>query len=154
MAYTKQTWVSGDTVTAAKLNHMEDGIVHGGRIAVVRVRWLGYDGSFVSYVGMSDGLTPLDKYSIIAGSTEYFGGGYDAEQYLLVPLPEPDEGNQAIIFYHSGTASGVAYYTVNGDITTTTKKGCNRIGYNQWDSSEYLVFLVDGDGTIDLVFND
>ena len=26
MAYTKQTWATGDTITAAKLNHMEDGI--------------------------------------------------------------------------------------------------------------------------------
>lgn len=26
MAYTKQTWATGDTITAQKLNHMEDGI--------------------------------------------------------------------------------------------------------------------------------
>lgn len=26
MAYTKQTWTTGDTVTSTKLNHMEDGI--------------------------------------------------------------------------------------------------------------------------------
>ena len=26
MAYEKQTWVTGDTITAEKLNHMEDGI--------------------------------------------------------------------------------------------------------------------------------
>lgn len=26
MAYEKQTWVVGDTITAEKLNHMEDGI--------------------------------------------------------------------------------------------------------------------------------
>lgn len=30
MAYTKQTWATGDTITAAKLNHMEDGIAAGG----------------------------------------------------------------------------------------------------------------------------
>lgn len=30
MAYTKQTWTTGDTVTASKLNHMEDGIAEGG----------------------------------------------------------------------------------------------------------------------------
>lgn len=30
MAYTKQTWTSGETVTSAKLNHMEDGIAEGG----------------------------------------------------------------------------------------------------------------------------
>ena len=26
MAYTKQTWETGDVITAEKLNHMEDGI--------------------------------------------------------------------------------------------------------------------------------
>lgn len=30
MAYTKQTWATGDTITAQKLNHMEDGI--GGAV--------------------------------------------------------------------------------------------------------------------------
>ena len=30
MSYSKQTWASGDTVTAAKLNHMEDGIANAG----------------------------------------------------------------------------------------------------------------------------
>ena len=30
MAYEKNTWVNGDTITAEKLNHMEDGIAEGG----------------------------------------------------------------------------------------------------------------------------
>lgn len=30
MSYTKQTWATGDTVTATKLNHMEDGIAGAG----------------------------------------------------------------------------------------------------------------------------
>lgn len=29
MAYTKQTWQTGETITADKLNHMEDGIADG-----------------------------------------------------------------------------------------------------------------------------
>ena len=29
MSYTKQTWQTGDIITAAKLNHMEDGISGG-----------------------------------------------------------------------------------------------------------------------------
>lgn len=35
MAYTKQTWATGDTVTASKLNHMEDGIAGGGGGAMI-----------------------------------------------------------------------------------------------------------------------
>ena len=30
MAYTKQTWNTGETITADKLNHMEDGIASSG----------------------------------------------------------------------------------------------------------------------------
>lgn len=30
MSYDKQTWQTGDVVTSAKLNHMEDGIAAGG----------------------------------------------------------------------------------------------------------------------------
>lgn len=30
MAYTPNTWATGDTITAAKLNHMEDGISEAG----------------------------------------------------------------------------------------------------------------------------
>lgn len=30
MAYEKQTWTTGETITASKLNHMEDGIGAGG----------------------------------------------------------------------------------------------------------------------------
>ena len=33
MSYEKQTWTTGDTITANKLNHMEDGIAEGGSSA-------------------------------------------------------------------------------------------------------------------------
>lgn len=39
MSYEKQTWQTGDVVTSAKLNHMEDGIAAGGDVFVVH-----YDG--------------------------------------------------------------------------------------------------------------
>ena len=35
MAYVKQTWQTGDTVTSAKLNHMEDGIAAADGAALV-----------------------------------------------------------------------------------------------------------------------
>lgn len=37
MSYEKQTWQTGDVVTSAKLNHMEDGIAAGGGALVVNV---------------------------------------------------------------------------------------------------------------------
>lgn len=38
MAYEKQTWKTGDVVTSAKLNHMEDGISNAGGL-VVNIDW-------------------------------------------------------------------------------------------------------------------
>lgn len=34
MSYEKQTWQTGDTITAEKLNHIEDGIAGGGVLLV------------------------------------------------------------------------------------------------------------------------
>lgn len=37
MSYTKQNWQSGDTITATKLNHMEDGIANGGGVLFINI---------------------------------------------------------------------------------------------------------------------
>ena len=37
MSYEKQTWQTGDTVTSAKLNHMEDGIEAAGGVLIVHI---------------------------------------------------------------------------------------------------------------------
>ena len=44
MSYEKQTWQTGDVVTSAKLNHMEDGIAAGGGDVFV----VHYDGGTVT----------------------------------------------------------------------------------------------------------
>ena len=47
MSYEKQTWTTGDTITAEKLNHMEDGIENNGTLVVNAVE--------------SDDIITLDK---------------------------------------------------------------------------------------------
>ena len=39
MAYDKQTWQSGDVVTSAKLNHMEDGIAGSSDCLAIGLVW-------------------------------------------------------------------------------------------------------------------
>ena len=51
MSYVKQTWQTGDVVTSAKLNHMEDGIAAGG----------GSGGGGVLVVGLDMTTYALDK---------------------------------------------------------------------------------------------
>lgn len=50
MSYTKQTWATGDTVTASKLNHMEDGIAGAGASydVVIQVDTFFSDGDITS----------------------------------------------------------------------------------------------------------
>lgn len=47
MAYDKQTWVNGETITQEKLNHMEDGIANagGGGVLVVNATKTSSSGS-------------------------------------------------------------------------------------------------------------
>lgn len=45
MAYEKQTWSCGETITADKLNHMEDGIMESGGGSTLVVNYVEEDGS-------------------------------------------------------------------------------------------------------------
>lgn len=49
MSYEKQTWQSGDVITAAKMNHIEDGIAGGGSGGTffINIEW---DDSQANYV--------------------------------------------------------------------------------------------------------
>lgn len=49
MSYTKQTWQSGDTITATKLNHMEDGIAAGGDSLFVLSETTTIDGQTITH---------------------------------------------------------------------------------------------------------
>lgn len=62
MTYTKNTWTTGDTVTAAKLNNMEDGIAAGG-VMIVEVEgingMLTADHTFAEIFEAMNGGTPV-----------------------------------------------------------------------------------------------
>lgn len=47
MAYTKNTWVTGDIVSSAKLNHMEDGIANAESVFIVGGVSFGEGGALV-----------------------------------------------------------------------------------------------------------
>lgn len=48
MAYTKQTWATGDVITAEKLNHREDGVAGAGGVLVVHINFT-QDGNYTVY---------------------------------------------------------------------------------------------------------
>ena len=66
MAYTPTTWTTGDTVTATKMNKIENGIANAGGVLVCNTNW---DGDVEEYV--------LDKtaqeiYDAILGGTPVY----------------------------------------------------------------------------------
>ena len=87
MSYEKQTWQTGDVITASKMNHMEDGIAGAGGSGGLTVVFTTEDGgsSYTAdktfqevYTALTD-MTPVYGYF---GNTEdgyltiQFGGGY------------------------------------------------------------------------------
>lgn len=72
MSYTKQTWATGDTITAAKLNHMEDGIAGALDIdLLVRVDVEDGDPTFtVAYGNATDVLSKMAQGVGVRGAVE------------------------------------------------------------------------------------
>ena len=47
MSYTKNTWATGDTITATKLNNMEDGIANAGSVLICNTSYSSSAGVYV-----------------------------------------------------------------------------------------------------------
>ena len=76
MSYTKQTWNTGDVITAQKLNHMEDGIESVG-------------GLFVVHITQNDGgeyvadKTYAEIEAVYDSANDVIMAVYDGSPYLL-----------------------------------------------------------------------
>lgn len=94
MAYTKNTWATGDVVTAAKLNHMEDGIAgagsggSGGGTLLITLTDNGgnptVDKTFAEITAaIDDGIMPILIGSIGVGDKGYYYLNYYEEGYAV-----------------------------------------------------------------------
>lgn len=104
MAYEKQTWHNGDTITEQKLNHMEDGIANAGGGGVFTI---------IANMG-SDHPTLNQKAKDI----------YDAFVSVSCIIKEIDEGKETIYPLSSVTTDGTHYafgyyISLNGTIQET-----------------------------------
>ena len=77
MAYEKQTWNTGDTITAEKLNHMEEGITGAGGGALIVNKVFGESSDYLDKTyaeiksAMMDGKTVLVMYDASFDDAEY-----------------------------------------------------------------------------------
>lgn len=86
MAYDKQTWVSGEVITATKLNHMEDGIAGAGSgggsfIITITTTWTQEGDDWIS-------TNEFDKTPAEALAA------YEAGQTIKVHVVEIEEGQE------------------------------------------------------------
>lgn len=153
MAYTKQTWATGDTVTASKLNHIEDGIASARNTATVCVNFNGggIAGSVMCFVGYAQ--YTQNRYSIESPIADYSSNEYSARMYISVPLPPSSDSFKPYIFFNDYINS-MAGYTVTGNISSTKVDANVRIGASTWSSESFYGFEVSGDGQIDVYYDD
>ena len=94
MAYTPNTWATGDTITAAKLNNMEQGIASAG-------------GGGVFIVNESNGT--LDKtWQEISDAGFSLLHRQDGEQLLQMFCAE-DEGDYIVTYWTFGLANPILF---------------------------------------------
>lgn len=98
MAYEKQTWVTGETITASKLNHMEDGIGADGG---------GYDVVF-NFRNVSNEATPA-----LTGSGASISG-------LIYKLKALEPINMLITRYDATVVGSSITYAIRENINVST----------------------------------
>ena len=105
MAYSKQTWATGDTITAEKLNHMEDGIAEEENSTADLKIYLDTTQMTLSMVGKSFD----DLYDAI-----------DSGEFINVFSVTPNEsgGKEIIKSYHVSCISHEEYDVVNVVVNT------------------------------------
>ena len=100
MSYTPTTWAAGDTVTAAKLNKLEQGVASSGVVLVVNMvydeekdnyytdkTWKEiYDAPMAVIVVASNSMKGVSSVAQV----EHRNGEYSASCYALSPIGEID----------------------------------------------------------------
>lgn len=153
MSYTPTTWTTGDTITATKLNKIENGIASAGSVATVCVNFNdgGIGGSVVALVGYARYTN--NRYSIESPFISYYESVPRARMYIPVPLPPAGDDFMAFIFFNF-YIDNMAEYTVSGNILSSKIEAFQRASDSTWLSETFYGFEVTGDGQIDVAYAD
>lgn len=141
MAYEKHTWTTGETITATKLNNIEDGIAGGGGgLPYYEITTTNFPPSSNNTVGYfyiykKNGNTYETVDSLYSyGSSLYVYGNITSE-WTFINAPVPHIENRYLFFTPgsgvtvTATSGGIAsdpvlidgwpYYQITGDFTIT-----------------------------------
>lgn len=129
MAYTPTNWTTGDTITATKLNKIEQGIADGGGGAYPTVTVNITSQSAKKYFGFGYAKYESGEYLTV----EVYSSAYDSGDYwksakygvansglrtvkFASPFPVPKEANTYLVFY---PPYGATCSNFSGDIDST-----------------------------------
>lgn len=122
MAYTKQTWATGDTITAEKLNHMEDGIGDALPLTpdtlIVTFTWSEDYFAYVSDTTFQDMVTAAEQVKSILAKVPGLG---------TIPL---------CAVYDSDVIINFEYGQILIDASDSTKLKLTNTGFLVWYNSE------------------
>ena len=106
MAYTPTTWATGDTITATKLNNMEQGIANAGGAVIVGYTFS--SGTITldkTWQEINDGMAAGNTY-VITFDPEDFDGWYWPLTTAAIAYAMYDSGNYSVSFgWNSGGTS-------------------------------------------------
>lgn len=141
MAYEKHTWTTGETITATKLNNIEDGIAGGGgSLPYIEITTTNFPSSSSNVVGYLNifkkiGNTYEPVTSLTSFSSELYVFGNVTSQWVCLYVPVPHIDNRYLFFTPgsgvtvTATSGGIAsdpvlidgwpYYQITGDFTIT-----------------------------------
>lgn len=111
MAYTPNTWATGDTITAAKLNNMESGIANACTVASVSLSATGFDyGSktfgYIVYASYNNGTWVVVKRES-EDWDNIFGSNTPTDSMLPTIIIPPDENVRPFLIPQSGISANV-----------------------------------------------
>lgn len=112
MAYTPNTWATGDTITAQKLNNMEQGIANSGAL-VVNLAWIPDD---------EFGNSTLDKTwqeihdAVLSGGVTIVQREiYEGQELISVPMLQSVQYNSDQEYAYLVVASEIEYSTATAN---------------------------------------
>ena len=148
MSYTPTTWTTGDTITATKLNKMEQGIASagGGGCAIVELSATGYAtttqvyGSIVYATYDSVNSRWIVADDTVADWMGIYGFSNSAPRIIPPYLTVLPNSEDVALFFVEGNGATVS---VTGNITATNL-------YYSWGSPIDNAYRITGDGSISL----
>ena len=109
MSYVKQTWQTGDVVTAEKLNHIEDGVAGAGGMAVIPLEISGSDlQTSLTWSEIKD-IVSSGKAAVLRFSYEEEGYFQISDYHVISVMLESGAYLINAVYSESSTAYGVVF---------------------------------------------